>query len=302
MSADTALWYASRATGIVCLLLLTAVMVLGIMVNRQGRLPGLPRFAVTGLHRNLSLLAVGFLAVHVVTAIAGPVRHDRAGAATVIPLASPYRPLWTGLGAVSLDLMVALMLTSLARARIGRRALAGRALAGLRGLAAVPGAQPRAAAVTCGPGPLLWLSAACAAAVAAALAVRALAGATRCRPPAGRRGTGPPEAAARQQAAAAHRRRPPVRRTCSLAARPSLAARTRRWPATTRRWLPGLVWPRGGRPMTVTSPAGPVPSGLRPGRQGRRSPGCCLPAAARTGCAPTWPLHGPLPTAAGPGG
>ena len=47
MSGTTAFWYASRATGVVALLLLTAVLVLGILVNRQGRLPGLPRFAVT---------------------------------------------------------------------------------------------------------------------------------------------------------------------------------------------------------------------------------------------------------------
>ena len=65
---NTAFWYASRATGIVALLLLTAVLLLGILVNRQGRLPGLPRFAVTSLHRNVSLLAVAFLVVHVLTA------------------------------------------------------------------------------------------------------------------------------------------------------------------------------------------------------------------------------------------
>ena len=68
----TALWYASRATGVVTLVLLTAVVVLGMLVNRQGRLPGLPRFAVTGLHRNISLLSVVFLAIHVLTAIADP--------------------------------------------------------------------------------------------------------------------------------------------------------------------------------------------------------------------------------------
>ena len=83
----TALWYASRATGVVTLLLLTAVVVLGILVNRQGRLPGLPGFAVTGLHRNVSLLAVAFLAVHVLTAIADP--YVTIGlAATVLPFAS----------------------------------------------------------------------------------------------------------------------------------------------------------------------------------------------------------------------
>ncbi|MFY9846049.1 MAG: ferric reductase, partial [Trebonia sp.] len=62
INSSTALWYASRATGVVALLLLTAVLLLGLLVTRQGRLPGLPRFAVTGLHRNLSLIAVVFVA------------------------------------------------------------------------------------------------------------------------------------------------------------------------------------------------------------------------------------------------
>jgi len=120
-TASTALWYASRATGVVALVLLTVVVVLGIMVNRQRRLPGLPRFATTGLHRSMSLLAVAFVAVHVVTATADP--YVTIGiAATLIPFVSAYKPLWLGLGALSLDIMAALVITSLARARIGRRA------------------------------------------------------------------------------------------------------------------------------------------------------------------------------------
>ena len=78
MSGTTAFWYASRATGIVALLLLTAVFVLGILVNRQGRLPGLPRFAVTSLHRNFSLLAVVFIVVHVFTAVLDHLRPHPA--------------------------------------------------------------------------------------------------------------------------------------------------------------------------------------------------------------------------------
>jgi methionine sulfoxide reductase heme-binding subunit len=120
----TALWYASRATGVVTMLLLTAVVLLGILVNRQGRLPGLPGFAVTGLHRNVSLLAVVFLAIHVLTAIADP--YVTIGlAAAVLPFASAYQSLWLGLGAISLDLIGALILTSLARARMSRRAWRG---------------------------------------------------------------------------------------------------------------------------------------------------------------------------------
>ena len=119
-----ALWYASRATGVVSLLLLSLVVMLGILVNRQGRLPGLPAFAVTGLHRSLSLLSVLFIAVHVVTAVIDP--YVSIGlAAAVIPFVSPYEPFWLGLGAVSLDLIAALILTSLVRGRISRRVWRG---------------------------------------------------------------------------------------------------------------------------------------------------------------------------------
>jgi len=120
ITPSTALWYASRATGVVSLLLLSLVVMLGILVNRQGRLPGLPSFAVTGLHRSLSLLSVLFIAVHVATAVIDPFVSIGL-AAVVIPFASAYQPFWLGLGAVALDLIIALILTSLARAHLSRR-------------------------------------------------------------------------------------------------------------------------------------------------------------------------------------
>lgn len=115
-----ALWYASRATGIVTLALLSAVVLLGVLVTSAGRLPGLPRFAVTDLHRNLSLLSVVFLAVHVAAVVIDPyvaIRWTQA----VIPWGGSYRPVWVGLGAVALDLLLALIVTSLLRVRLGRR-------------------------------------------------------------------------------------------------------------------------------------------------------------------------------------
>ena len=124
ITGTTALWYASRATGVVSLLLLSLVVMLGILVNRQGRLPGLPSFAVTGLHRSLSLLSVLFIAIHVATAVIDP--YVSIGlAAVVIPFVSAYMPFWLGLGAVALDLIAALILTSLARAYISRRTWRG---------------------------------------------------------------------------------------------------------------------------------------------------------------------------------
>jgi methionine sulfoxide reductase heme-binding subunit len=115
------LWYASRATGVVALLLLTAVMLLGVLVTRQGRLPGLPKFAVSGLHRNLSLLATAFVGLHVLTAVLdGYV--DIPLTSAVVPLTSPYERIWLSLGAISLDLTVALIITSLLRRHLSRRA------------------------------------------------------------------------------------------------------------------------------------------------------------------------------------
>jgi sulfoxide reductase heme-binding subunit YedZ len=114
IDSSTALWYASRSTGLVTLVLLSAVVVLGILVSRQGRLPGLPGFAVTGLHRNLSLLAVAFTAIHVLTAVAdGYVSIPLT--ATVVPFVSGYERFALGLGAIAFDLMIAVIVTSLLR-------------------------------------------------------------------------------------------------------------------------------------------------------------------------------------------
>ena len=117
MISGTALWYASRATGVISLILLSIVAILGIAVNRQGHLPGLPRFAVTGLHRSLSLLTVAFLGTHIVTAIADGYVHI-PWLSTIVPFSSSYERFWIGLGTVAVDMTAAVIVTSLLRARL----------------------------------------------------------------------------------------------------------------------------------------------------------------------------------------
>jgi len=117
MITGTAFWFASRATGVISLILFSLVAILGILVNRQGRLPGLPRFAVTGLHRNLSLLTVAFLGTHIVTAIVDGYAHI-PWMSTVVPFSSGYERFWIGLGTVAVDLFAALIVTSLLRDRL----------------------------------------------------------------------------------------------------------------------------------------------------------------------------------------
>ncbi|HXY81499.1 MAG TPA: ferric reductase-like transmembrane domain-containing protein [Gaiellaceae bacterium] len=113
-------WYLMRGSGVVTLLLLTAVVMLGVATTSRWRPGRLPRFVTLGLHRSISLLAVVFLAVHIVAALADPYAQVRV-LQVVLPLPLGPYPLWLGLGALSLDFLVAVIVTSLLRHRLGRR-------------------------------------------------------------------------------------------------------------------------------------------------------------------------------------
>lgn len=112
LTSSKAIWYLTRGTGAMALVLLTIVTVLGVANTVRWTPAATPRFVIQRLHRNLSLLAVVFVAVHVATAVVdgfAPIRWIDA----VIPFRSPYRQLWLGLGAVAVDLMIAIIVTSL---------------------------------------------------------------------------------------------------------------------------------------------------------------------------------------------
>jgi sulfoxide reductase heme-binding subunit YedZ len=103
------------------MILLSASVVLGVLEINRWATPSWPRFVTAGLHKNVSLLSVAFVAVHVATTVVdgfAPIGWLDA----VVPLHSPYRPIWLGLGAVATDLLIAVTLTSLLRRRIGYRA------------------------------------------------------------------------------------------------------------------------------------------------------------------------------------
>ena len=70
------------------------------------------------MHRNVSLLAVVLLGLHIaITVIDGfaPISWLDA----VVPFTSTYRPVWLGLGAVASDLFLAVVITSMVRGRLG---------------------------------------------------------------------------------------------------------------------------------------------------------------------------------------
>jgi len=99
--------------------LLTISVVLGVLGSvRFTPGPRWPRFAIDSLHRDVSLLVLVLLVAHIITSVLdtfAPIKLIDA----VIPFSSAYRPLWVGLGALSFDLLIALVVTSLARRRLG---------------------------------------------------------------------------------------------------------------------------------------------------------------------------------------
>ena len=113
-------WFLMRGSGVVSLLLLTGVMALGIATRGGVRLGSLPRFATLALHRSVALLSVVFIAIHVTTAVIDPYASVRL-VDVFVPFAAASRPLLVGLGAVALDLVLALVVTGLLRERIGHR-------------------------------------------------------------------------------------------------------------------------------------------------------------------------------------
>lgn len=114
---STALWYATRASGLMALVLLTVTMVLGILTTTRAKARSWPGFAQQEMHRRISILAVVFLGIHVITSVLDTFVNI-SWAAIVIPFTSEYSGFWVGVGAVALDLMIAVFVTSLLRERM----------------------------------------------------------------------------------------------------------------------------------------------------------------------------------------
>ena len=118
---DPVLWYIDRGSGLAALLLLTLAVVLGVVSVIRVHSPRWPRFALSLLHRNVSLLALAFGAVHVASSVIDsyvPITLTDA----FIPFAAPYKPLWLAIGTISADLMLAVLITTALRRRLGFQA------------------------------------------------------------------------------------------------------------------------------------------------------------------------------------
>lgn len=116
-----AVWYLTRGAGAVTLVGLTATLTLGVLDVSRWRSRRWPRFVLDAVHRDVALITLAVLALHVLTAVVdsfAPIRLIDA----IVPFVSPYRPVWLGLGALALDVLLAVAITSGLRRRLGHRA------------------------------------------------------------------------------------------------------------------------------------------------------------------------------------
>jgi sulfoxide reductase heme-binding subunit YedZ len=115
------LWYLSRGTGVVALVLLTATTFLGVLVAGRAKSKKLPSFARADAHRYISMVTVAFVAVHVVTALLDP--YVNIGwAAVVLPFTSSYERAGIAIGTVGADVLLAVGISSALRTRLPARA------------------------------------------------------------------------------------------------------------------------------------------------------------------------------------
>lgn len=119
-SSVQVMWYVTRAAGIMAYLLLWLSTAWGLAVSSKILDHLLHRAFTYDFHQFISLLAIGFLALHMVVLLADAYLPFSI-AQILVPFISPYRPLWVGIGVFGFYLTVLVTVTFYLRGRIGMK-------------------------------------------------------------------------------------------------------------------------------------------------------------------------------------
>lgn len=113
-------WLASRASGVVALVLVTASVAIGLtMAGKVLRRPGVGR-KLKALHEQTALAGLVAIAIHGITLLGDRWLHPGVSG-ILVPFHMGYRPVFTALGILAGYLAAALGLTFYVRRRIGPR-------------------------------------------------------------------------------------------------------------------------------------------------------------------------------------
>ncbi len=113
-------WLASRASGIVALVLIAASVTIGLgMAAKAFQKPGLPRVLIA-VHEHAALAALVAIAVHGLTLL-GDAWLNPGPLGIAVPFVIDHEPVFTGLGIIGGYLAAILGLTFYIRRRVGTR-------------------------------------------------------------------------------------------------------------------------------------------------------------------------------------
>lgn len=119
--SSPSLWYVTRATAVIGFVLMTVSFALGLASTQRVRDSRYwPRFATQQLHRNIALLALGFVVLHILTTLADTFVNV-GWLSFVVPFTAHYHPVSVALGTLAFDVTILVIVTSLIRDRLTYR-------------------------------------------------------------------------------------------------------------------------------------------------------------------------------------
>ena len=114
-------WYITRSAGLIAYLLLWLSTLWGLAVSSKILDFFLHRTFTYDFHQFISLLAIGFVFLHIIVLMAD--KYQPFSLLQVLfPFTSAYRPLWVGIGVIAFYLTLLVTVTFYMRKRIGMKA------------------------------------------------------------------------------------------------------------------------------------------------------------------------------------
>jgi predicted ferric reductase len=120
LDTSRATWYITRSAGITAYLFLWLSTAWGLALPTKLFDGWLGRAFIFDFHQFISLLALGFLGLHIVVLSADSFMPYSL-AQLLVPFLSPYRPLWVSLGSLAFYLSLLVTVTFYLRQRIGQK-------------------------------------------------------------------------------------------------------------------------------------------------------------------------------------
>ena len=113
-------WLIARGAGFTAFLLLTAAVTAGLALSLRFKSPRWPAIITKDLHQHLTTLSLWMLGLHV-TMLVVDAKSGVPAAAAFVPLRTAYRPWATSIGIVAMYTVLAVIVSTKLKSRIGHK-------------------------------------------------------------------------------------------------------------------------------------------------------------------------------------